>query len=102
MDQGKICDPNRAAGRGPRSPFGALVHTAELAEGFPAQQLLLSVGNGMSWKMIPSAMSAQRDDKTLVLPHLKNLLVDWQSDSREDVRSKPKHFLNASIILREL
>lgn len=69
MDQGKICDQTELLAEGPDHTLVLWCTQAELAEGFPAQELLLSVGNGM----IPSAMSAQRDDKILVLPNLNNL-----------------------------
>lgn len=73
MDQGKICDQTELLAEGPGHTLVLWCTQAELAEGFPAQELLLSVGNGIIWEMIPSAMSAQKDDKMLVLPNLNNL-----------------------------
>lgn len=61
MEQGKVCDPNRAAGKETRSPW---VHTGRAGRGIPPQELLLSLGNGR----MPCAMAAQRDDRMVGSP----------------------------------
>lgn len=55
-----------------KAPGHTLVHTGRAGRGDPPRELLLSLGNGMT----PSRMSAQRDDKMVVLPNLNNLVVD--------------------------
>lgn len=67
---GHILIQTELLAKGPGHSLVLWCTQAELVEGFPPQELPLSLGN---W-MMPSGMSAQRDDKMVFLSNLSTWL----------------------------